>query len=183
MRLVLTGRHVDITPALRKLVDRKLSKLDRVLNGGIVSTQVVLTLERYRHLVEISLHARGDHMLHGLGDSRAWETSLAEAIEKLTGQVQKLKGRWERRHRRGKSARAVAPAQPPVAGAGEEPRPVRVLRSSRYHVKPMTVEEAALSVDESRDAFLVFRNASTDAINVLYRRTDGDLGLIEPERQ
>ena len=57
----------------------------------------------------------------------------------------------------------------------------RVLRTSRYQVKPMTVEEAALSVDSGNYAFLVFRNASTESINVLYRRKDGHLGLIEPE--
>ena len=162
-------------------MDRKLAKLDRVLNGGVVSTQVVLTLERYRHVVEIALHVRGDHMLHGLGDSRAWETSLAEAIEKLTGQIQKVKGKWQKRKRRAKSARTMLPTTAPGAGVGEERRPTRVLRSSRYHVKPMTVEEAALSVDSGHDAFLVFRNASTDAINVLYRRANGHLGLIEPE--
>ena len=180
MRLVVTGRHVEITPQLRKLVDQRFDKLDRVLNDGIVSAQVVLTLERYRHIVEITLHARGDHMLHGLGDSRAWETSLAEAVEKLTGQIQKVKGKWERRKRRGQSARTLPPPVAPVPG-GDEPRPRRVLRTSRYQVKPMTVEEAALSVDAGNDAFLVFRNASTESINVLYRRKDGHLGLIEPE--
>jgi putative sigma-54 modulation protein len=180
MRLVLTGRHVEITPQLRKLVDQRLAKLDRVMNDGIVSAQVVLTLERYRHIVEITLHARGDHMLHGLGDTREWETSLAEAVEKLTGQVQKVKGKWERRKRRAQSARTMPPPGAPGSGGDELP-PRRVLRTSRYQVKPMTVEEAALSVDSGNDAFLVFRNASTDSINVLFRRKDGNLGLIEPE--
>jgi putative sigma-54 modulation protein len=180
MRLVLTGRHVEITPQLRKFVELRLAKLDRVLNDGIVSAQAVLTLERYRHIVEITVHARGDHMLHGLGDTREWETSLAEAVEKLTGQIQKVKGKWERRKRRAQSARTMPPPVAPAAG-GDEPRPRRVLRTSRYQVKPMTVEEAALSVDSGNDAFLVFRNASTDSINVLFRRKDGNLGLIEPE--
>jgi putative sigma-54 modulation protein len=99
MRLVVTGRHVEITPTLKTLVERRLAKLDRVLSEGIVSAQVVLTLERYRHIAEITLHARGDHMLHGLGDTRAWETSLAEAVDKLTGQIEKVKGKWERRTR------------------------------------------------------------------------------------
>ncbi len=180
MRLVLTGRHVEITPLLRKLVDQGLSKLDRVLNDGIVSAQVVLTLERYRHIVEITLHARGDRRLHGLGDTREWETSLAEAVEKLMGQAHKVKGKWEKRKRRAQSARTM-PASAPASGAGEEPRPRRVVRTPRYAVKPMTVEEAALSVDESQESFLVFRNASTDTVSVVYRRKDGHLGLIEPE--
>src|SRR5512139_1920239 len=181
MRVVLTGRHVEITPQLRKLVDQRLAKVDRLLNDGIVSAQVVLALERYRHVVEITVHARGDRMLHGLGDSRAWETSLAEAVEKLMGQVQKVKGKWERRKRKALSQRTLPPPIAPAPPPAEEPRPKRVVRSARYPIKPMTVEEAALSVEEGRDAFLVFRNASNDAINVLYRRKDGHLGLIEPE--
>jgi putative sigma-54 modulation protein len=182
MRLVLTGRHVEITPLLRNLVDERLLKLDRVLNDGIVSAQVVLTLERYRHIVEITLHARGDRRLHGLGDSRAWETSVAGAVEKLMGQAHKVKGKWEKRKRRARSARTLrAPAAAPPPDPGDEPRVRRVVRSARYQVKPMTVEEAALSVDEKQETFLVFRNASTDAVSVLYRRKDGNLGLIEPE--
>src|SRR5512146_1703499 len=65
MRLALTGRHVDITPALQRLAERKVAKLDRLLNDGIVSAQVVLTLQKHRHLVDIRAHARGDHVLHG----------------------------------------------------------------------------------------------------------------------
>jgi ribosome hibernation promoting factor len=181
MRVVVTGRHVEVTPQLRKLVDQRLAKVDRLLNDGIVSAQVVLTLERYRHVVEITVHARGDRMLHGLGDTRAWETSLAGAVEKLMGQVQKVKGKWERRKRKAVSQRALPPPVAPPPAPVEEPRPKRVVRTARYPIKPMTVEEAALSVDEGQDAFLVFRNASSDAINVLYRRKDGHLGLIEPE--
>ena len=63
----------------------------------------------------------------------------------------------------------------------EPPKKPRIRRVPRYPVKPMTVDEAAMAVDGGNDAFLVFRNAATDAINVLYRRKDGDLGLIEPE--
>ncbi|MBE3071698.1 MAG: ribosome-associated translation inhibitor RaiA, partial [Acidobacteria bacterium] len=127
MRLVLTGRHVEITPALRALTGERLAKLDRVFSDGIVSAQVVLTLERHRHVVEITLHARGDHMLHGLGDTNAWETSLGDAVDKLTGQLQKIKGKWEQRKRRPRSTgRLPAPAGPPVAGEDAPPR--RVLR-------------------------------------------------------
>jgi putative sigma-54 modulation protein len=63
----------------------------------------------------------------------------------------------------------------------DEPRARRVRRVRRYAVKPMTVEEAALAVESGDDTFVVFRNAATDAVTVLYRRKDGDLGLIEPD--
>ncbi len=178
MRLELTGRHVEITPDLRKQVEKKLAKLDRLLKGGIVSVQVVLSLEKYRHKSEVTVHTRGEHFLHGLADTNSWETSISDAIEKITQQLHKVKGKWQERKRRATSARVLAVAEPAAAPA---PKPRRVRRVPRYPVKPMTVEEAALSVDAGDDTFLVFRNATTDSINVVYRRKDGQLGLIEPE--
>ncbi len=184
MRLALTGRHVEITPALQRLAERKVEKLDRLLNDGIVSAQVVLTLQKHRHLVDIRAHARGDHVLHGLGDTDAWETSFTDAIEKITQQLQKVKGKWQQRKRRAAPAMVVAASvAPPPEPEPEEPeeRAPRIMRAPRYPVKPMTVDEAAMEVEAGVNAFLVFRNASTDSINVLYRRKDGNLGLIEPE--
>jgi putative sigma-54 modulation protein len=181
MRLVLTGRHVEVNPTLRRLADQKLGKLERLLNDGVVSAQVVLTLEKYRHVVDITVHARGDHMLHGVGKSNAWEASFSDAVEKIEQQVQKLKGKWQERKRRARPAKAVVPVLLEDF-AVEEPvsPPPRILRASRYAVKSMTVEEAAMAVDDGKDTFLVFRNAKTDSVNVLYRRKDGQLGLIEP---
>src|SRR5213594_2821090 len=99
MRLELTGRHVEITPALRRLVDTKLGKLERVLNHRAVSAQAVLTLEKRRHRADITLHARGEKFLHGVGDSGSWESSLTVAIAKIGQQAQKLKGKWQARKR------------------------------------------------------------------------------------
>jgi putative sigma-54 modulation protein len=183
MRLALTGRHVEITPALQRLAERKVGKLDRLLNDGIVSGQVVLTLQKRRHVVDIRAHARGDHVLHGLGDTDAWETSFTDAVEKIAQQLQKVKGKWQERKRRAAPANVIAASvvAPPPEPDAEEERPRRIMRASRYTVKPMTVEEAAMEVETGADAFIVFRNASTDSINVLYRRKDGNLGLIEPE--
>ncbi len=181
MRLELTGRHVEITPELRKQVENRLAKLDRLLTGGIVSVQAVLTLEKYRHKSEFTVHMRGDHFLHGLGTTNTWESSVTAAIEKITQQLVKVKGKWQQRKRRAVSAR-VAPVEPVPAPAAEEPKRRRVRRGPRYPVKPMTVDEAAMALDSGDDAFLVFWNAATDSVNVVYRRKDGHLGLIEPER-
>jgi putative sigma-54 modulation protein len=179
MRLELTGRHVEITPSIRSLVDRKLAKLTRVLNDSVVSAQVVLTREKYRHVTEMSVHIRGDHVLAGKTAGATWTDSVGRAIEKIEQQAQKVKGRWEARKRR--TAPVAVPPVPPDAATAADVLP-RVVRASRYHVKPMSVDDAARAVEGGRDGFLVFRNAGTGAINVLYRRKDGDFGLIEPER-
>lgn len=194
MQLLLTGRQIEITPALRKLVNARLAKIERRLGDVIVSVHLVLARERYRYVAELTVHARGDHMLHGVGSTAAWGTSLRAAVEKVMQQAEKLKGKWHERAR-GSASRATSPilepkpvAPPNGPGAiGARPgapaktaRP-RLVHSTSYSVKPMTVEEAALEVEEAENEVLVFRNASTDAINVIYRRKNGGLGLIEPE--
>jgi putative sigma-54 modulation protein len=180
MRLELTGRHVEITPAIRTLVDRKLGRLERLLNDAIVSAQIVLTREKYRHLTDVAVHMRGDHVLAGKTVGDTWADSVGRAIEKIEQQAVKVKGKWTERKRRATPARALPP--PVVAAPAEDSVRPRVVRASRYHVKPMSVEDAALQVEAGAEGFLVFRNAGSGAINVLYRRKNGDLGLIEPER-
>jgi putative sigma-54 modulation protein len=175
MRLDITGRHVEITAPLRQLIDRRLAKVFRLLNDSAISTTVILTREKYRHLSEIVVHARGDHILRGIGQGNAWPLSLRQASTKLEQQAQKLKSKWTERKRAGNAARIVKPTP------AEEAAAPRVLRASRYVIKPMSIEDAALRVEAGPDTFLVFRNAETDGVSILYRRKDGNLGLIEPD--
>lgn len=176
MRVDVTGRHVPITAPLRLLIDKRLEKLERVLNDNVISAHVILTREKYRHRTEIVIHAREDHVLRGLGEGNSWPFSIREAAAKIEQQAETLKGKWARRNgRRRKTA--------PAAGRADAspPSTPRVVRASRYPIKPMTVEDAALRVDEGPNTFVVFRNAENDAVSILYRRKDGNLGLIEPD--
>jgi putative sigma-54 modulation protein len=180
MRLELTGRHVTITPSIRKLVDEQLKHVLRMLNDSAVSGQIVLTKEKSRVHCDATIHARGEKFLHGEASGRDLEAALAGAVAKIDRQAQRLKGKWNERKRRGASPRKIVPPLPlPPSddGAGQ----VRVIRARRYAVKPMTIDEAAMEVGNDANAFLVFRNAVNEEITVLFRRTDGNLGLIEPE--
>ncbi len=191
MRLELTGRNVDITPALRRLLDAKLGKLDRLLNDSAVSAQAVLTREKYRHRTDITLHARGEKFLHGVGDSSAWEPSIAAAIEKLTQQAQKVKGKWRARKRHGAGkgepmageepeAMRVQPA-PPRRAPRVSSRVPPILRTVRQPtVRTMSVADAARQI--GGDGVLVFRDAETSSISVVVRGGNGDLTLVETGR-
>jgi len=192
MRLELTGRHITITPGVRRLIEQRLAPMLRLLNDSAVSAQVVLRKEKSRVHAEVTLHARGEHFLHGEATGRDVDTALSAAADKVDRQVRSLKSRWSKGKRQGvsvaKIASAVAPPEPvrrvPAAGTrgvAADRRALRIVRARRYEVKPMSVDEAALEVVGGADAFLVFRNAATDTINVLFRRSDGNLGLIEPE--
>lgn len=181
MRVSLTGRHIDITPGLRQLVTRRLGKLERLLNHHIVSAHVVVHQEKFRHESELTLHMRGDHVLRGRGVAETWAASLSGAVSKVEQQAAKVKGKWESRKKRSASVGRTA-AETAVAGIDEE-EPVagpRVVRMRRYPVKPMSVDDAALEVGDTTNAFVVFRDAESEGVAILYRRPDGHLGLIEP---
>jgi putative sigma-54 modulation protein len=181
MRLELTGRHLDITPPLRNLIERKLGKIERLLRDSAVSAQVVCSIEKYRHEIEMTIHARGDHMLHGLGQGSTWQAAAKAAVAKIEKQAQRVKTKWTTRKRRATGARRLTPLPEPLRpSVAADARP-RIVRSRAEAVKPMTVEDAALRVGAGAETFVVFRNSTTDAINILYRRKDGHLGLIEPE--
>jgi putative sigma-54 modulation protein len=191
MRLILTGRHLDVTPALRRLVTSRIGKLERVLNDSAVSAQVVLAREKHRHLTEITLHARGEQFLHAVGDTGNWETSLTDATDKLAHQVQKLKGKRQERKRRRVKGAAFAPfEQEPIAPAGTDvsppparirPRQPRTFRASRQAIKVLSVAEAARMLDGNRDGIVVFLDPESGLINVLYRRRNDELTLVEIE--
>jgi len=176
MRVDVTGRHVEITSPLRLLLEQRLAKLERLLNDNAISAHVILTKEKYRHRTEIVVHARGDHVMRGLGEGNAWPISMRQAAEKLEQQAQTLKGKWTEGKRVATRRKSPRAAGEPRASEGG-----RVVRARRYPVKPMSIEDAALRVAEDGETFVVFRNAETDAVSILYRRKDGNLGLIEPD--
>jgi putative sigma-54 modulation protein len=191
MRLELTGRNFKITPAVRQLTDDCLGKLDRLLHDRALSLQVVLFEDKYRQRVEMTLHARGERFFHGTGSGRDWETSLNQALGKVNQQARKMKGKWDDGKRRSAAAAKEASAEPrPERGArgrrgqaetAPEHREVRVIRARRYDVRPMSVDAAVHEVAKGDASFLVFRNDQTDIVSVLFRRPDGNLGLIEPD--
>ena len=187
MRLELTGRHVDITPMLRRAVDTKLARLTRMLNDNAVSAQVVLTREKRERRADVTLHARGEKFLHGVGVSGSWEASMSQAIDKIAQQAQKVKGKWQERKRRnpesapGTSAGRDGVAASPARLARVRPHMPPILRASRQALKVMSLTDAAREVAATAEGLLVFRDAQTAAISVLFRRTDGELTLVETE--
>ena len=192
MRLELTGRHIEITPALRRLIDGKLAKLERLLNDSALSAQTVVTRERGRHRVDITLHARGEKFMHGFGYATTWELAVGGAIDKIAQQAQRVKGKWQAGKRRTirtlaavdePEATAVKKVAPAAAGRPTKrptPRLPRVVRTDRRPIKPMTLADAARELDAAHDGVVVFRDRETAAISVLYRRR-GELTLVKTE--
>jgi len=187
MRLELTGRHLDITPSLRRLVDTKLARLDRLLNDSAVSAQVVLSRERQGHRADITLHARGEKFLHGVGRVGAtWEISICRAVEKIVQQAQRVKGKWQERKRRGpREAAATEPkeraAAAPLAAGRVRTRMPRTFRTTRQAIRTMSVADAAREAEANGEGIIVFREGDTAILSVLYRRATGELALVQTE--
>jgi putative sigma-54 modulation protein len=177
MTIEFTGRKIVVTPALKTFSEAKLKKLSRVLDG-IIEAHVILAVEKHRQTAEIIVHS-SQATLTGSETTDDLYKSITQVLAKLEKQAIKLKARYGRGSKRGKGAsirraREIAEEQP----SAPEPR---VIRSRRYAVKPMSVDEALLQAQGSKDAFLVFRDARSQRVSVLYRRPDGNFGLIEPE--
>ena len=184
MRLELTGRHLAITPAMRALVTERLEYTLRRLNDNALSAHVVLTRERARIRAEVTVHARRERFLHAEATGQNVELAINAAADKVDHQAVKLKGKRDGRKRRGpsgvKAGATAAPEAATASRAASAPRR-RIIRARQYEVKPMSVEDAAVEIDGAADGFIVFRNSATDTVTVLFRRADGNLGLIEPE--
>jgi putative sigma-54 modulation protein len=173
MRIEFTGRQTEIPERLRTLAERKLQKLARRLRG-VTHARVMLGVDKHRQVAEVTLHSRNlDLAATEVGNEP--RTSLLAAIEKLERQALR---RAERRRelKRRPAGPAAAPAPRGGDGGG-----VRVIRGRRSAVKPMTVEEAVLQMEGREDRPFVFRDADSEGVKVIYRRPDGNIGLIEPE--
>ena len=184
MKLTVTGRHLAVSDADRQEIAEKVKHLDRILNDSAVSAACALTKERQDIVCELTVHARGNHMLHGVGRHRRLGVAAGLAVTKVSQQAHKLADRWKTRRRAGASRAEVRVPQVPGRARNAEPAAPapRVIRSRGYAAKPMTVADAALALTSSDSPVLVFRHATSEAVTVLYRRPDGHLGLIEPDR-
>ncbi len=188
MRLELTGRHVDITPDLRRLIDTKLNKLERVLNDRAVSAQCVLKHERHRHCVELTLHARGETFLHAVADADGWESAVTNGVARLVHQAGKIKGKWQGRKRRATKGDAALPTaaagakrQAPVRAPRARTQPPRIVETTRRAPAAMSLADATRAL--AGDGVVIFRDIETSLVSVLYRRPNGQLTLVETETE
>jgi putative sigma-54 modulation protein len=181
MAVECTGRNVEVTPSLKELAEERAHRLERHL-GSPADVRLVLSHEKHRFGAEvIAIHGRRRWKAQGeTGDPRA---AVTLAFEKIDAQA--MRDTEKRRDRKHRGWSRFLPkgwrAQTPEALVPREPAGVRVVRARPPVVKPMGVDEAALALESSGQEVLVFRDASNEKVSVLYRRRDGDLGLIVSE--
>ncbi len=179
----VTGRHLQITPAINDYATKKIESL-HLDYPKIIEAHVILEVEKYRHSAEMVLVCSNHITIEACEETNDMYAAIDAVTDKVARQMRKYKTRLMRKHR---------PRKDVVEHLDEQvlhPEPVEeeegdgthhpIVRTERYPVKPMFVDEAVLQLEMSHRQFLVFRNAQSSRMNVLYRRKAGDFGLIEP---
>ncbi len=176
MRILITGKNIEVSDYLRDLVNKKVSKLERYFPNDTVA-QVTMAVERSRHIVEVTIPYSGG-IIRGEEVTGDMYASIDNVLDKLEKQIIKHRTKLEKNLRAG----AFKPEEGFMTDIAEDAddEPAHLVRVKRFDMKPMTVEEAMLQLQLLGHAFYVFSNADTDDINVIYLRKDGNFGLIEP---
>lgn len=175
MKITYTGRQVELAPAQLRKLQAQFAKIGRLLDGKReCEAHVVLSQERHLHHAEATIHYY-NHQLVGLGSGSDLFNAIHDASEKLEKQV--LKARTKFRDNRRTPHKSTSEVEREPAAVEAEPSP-HVNKINHQKRKPMTLDEAVLEMDTSRD-YLVYRDAETDRVSVLVRRRDGNFDLVE----
>src|SRR5215208_6774172 len=187
MQITVKGRNISVTEALERYAREKVERVRKFFDDerGVSRAEVELIHERNPSIpepevVETTLFISGA-VLKAREASADMYASIDRMSDKLERQVRRYRGRQlDRWH--GQRQRHEMPEAGPVFAEDEEEIEARIVRTKQFQMKPMNPEEAALQMDLLGHAFFVFTNADTGEINVVYRRRDGNYGLIEPAR-
>lgn len=168
MNIIVNGRHLEITEALRNYAVEKIGKFEKYLSN-INEAIVTLSVEKYRHKAEVLLKVNGV-MIQAEGTTGEVYSAIDGVVEKLEKQVMKYKEKLQAKRKGEKRTSAQAPV--------EEERG-RIIKHKKFDMKPMSPEEAVHQMELLDKDFFVFVNDATESISVVYRRKDGNYGLIE----
>lgn len=180
MRVDYIARKVSLDDSFRQLTEKKLAKITKYFND-ILDMRVEVTQERHLFVVDLSVKGK-DFGIKSTTQHKELTAAIQEGVDKLEIQARRAKARLKDHKSRGGDVKMVQDWEVEVLEPeSTESGPPEIVERSSIPIKPMTVEDAILQLDRSTDQFLVFRNSTSDRINVLYRRNDNQLGLITPE--
>jgi putative sigma-54 modulation protein len=169
MNIIVHAKQMELTDNLKEYAEEKIGRFDKYL-GNISEATITLSVEKYRHKAEVLMKVNGS-FIQAESITEEMYSSIDEVSEKLERQVKKHKEKLVSK-RKGRE-------KTPEPFVGEETT-ASIVKSRAFDTKPMSVEEAAMQMDVLSRDFFIFTNASSSQINVLHKRKDGNIGLIEP---
>lgn len=177
MKMTMNGKNIKITNALRNIVEKKISRLEKYFDPDITA-HATLRVEKNSQSIEVTIPFNGV-ILRGEETTDDMYASIDLVIDKLERQIRKQKTKLEKRNHGGSLRFQHIPIYEPIGEAKEEKE--KIVKTKKFAIKPMNNEEAALQMELLGHNFFVYKNADTGDVNVLYKRKDGNYGLIEPE--
>jgi len=175
MKFVISGKNFEISDSLKEKVNKKFGKLGKFFVPQ-TEAHVTMSIEKNRHILEVTVVTNGI-TLRAEVESDDMYMCIDKAVDILEGQIRKNRTRLEKRLHTG----TFKPEDFRPDLSVEEEHEFKVVRTKRFAIKPMTVEEAILQMNLLGHEFFMFSNAESREVNVVYRRKDGNYGLIEPE--
>ncbi len=189
MQLSIVGRHIEITAAIKEYVEKRLQKLKKYF-PYVVDVHVVLYTQKINQVAEVTILANR-YTIHGEERSQDLYASIDMVIEKLDAQLKKYKERLVQKHQRQQRKEKELNLNISVYEREELERSdidleenhaePQIVHTQRMAIKPMSVDEAVMQMDLIDQDFLVFLNSSSEGMNILFRRKDGQYGLIVPD--
>lgn len=174
MRVTVIGKNINVTPALKEIIERKISKLDRYFNPD-VEARATLSVQRNRQILEVTIPFNGVILrCEEATDDMYKSIDLVE--NKLERQIRKQRTKLSRRNNS-----SLKFANIEEVAVEDEERTGEIVKTKRFNIKPMTEEEAILQMELVEHDFFVFKDADTNNINVIYKRKDGNYGILEPD--
>lgn len=176
MKFEYTGRHIEVTPALRSHVEEQFERIAHLFDGDGHHAHVIIEVERGKHRSEIILKWRNE-VFTATSNSEDMYQSLSQTIHKIERQARKLKEKIIDKQHKAEKLGTIAPPQVEVE---PEPDTPRIIKNENYPLKPMTEDEAVIRLEEEDNIFLVFRHTANQDLAVIYKKKDGNYGLIQP---
>jgi len=177
MDIIVTFRHMEPTESLKTYAEDKLSKIKKYLDFPI-EAHVVLAVEKFRHMADVTLSLNGTR-IKGVEETEDMYSAIDQVMDKIEKQVKRYRAKIRNRrteNRKGEEAQVTEEAEEVIDLSLEGPS----IEVEKMVAKPIDLEEATMQLELSQQDFLVFRNSRSMEINVIYKRKDGNLGLIEP---
>jgi putative sigma-54 modulation protein len=178
MKIIFKGKHIEVTDAMRNYIEKKLNKIERYFDH-ILEVIVTLSVEKSRQIIEVTLQTNRA-LIRAEEETDDMYTSIDKVADKLERQIKKYKEKYFQKPHPSTEKTGLANKEIDAEDS-EQDKIAKIVKTKRFAIKPMSVEEAAMQMDLLGHNFFVFANDNTNKVNVLYKRKDGNFGLIEPE--
>lgn len=175
MKFIVSGKNIEVTEALKEKAMKKVGKLEKFFHED-VEVHITMSVQKNRQIIEVTIPLKGG-MLRAQGENGDMYASIDKVVDSLERQIRRNKTKMEKKFHEN----ALRFDNFRHEDHEEEEHNYSVVRSKKFAIKPMTIEEAILQMNLLGHEFFMFSNAETQESNVVYRRKDGNYGLIEPE--